>query len=309
MRMGRLFLMSLLLVLALPTTLAATRLEAAVGLSGVFVAQPEELPRAVKQTGGEIQEIISPGATLYFQIENARRAQDIKGLRAMVDDFKSGEEMVGLPRIEYRIMYDETGANSLGYRYVVAVPILDIENDEEHLLQAKVAIGTRWVGSVRVSFSAKIQLSSITSQQDSLLLKEDSGWIAFEQLAFLKLIFSEYGRFEFDAHGQGPLYLSFSTQPYTDIAGRYPNANLRFLSFAKTPILNRVGTCYLYASEQEYLYELINGEPVSLNSIYDVEQEAFVFETRRLGEYLIADQWLRLDVPLIPHQNPPVGVK
>lgn len=101
------------------------------------------------------------------------------------------------------------------------------------------------------------------------------------------------GYFEIDVTGQGKLVLGADTEFNSDVAAKYPEANLNFFNGSGASF-NRTGTLTLYADPGSYLYSLnSDGTVKSVNADYDEYEEAFKITTRTLGSYVISDTKLK----------------
>jgi len=106
--------------------------------------------------------------------------------------------------------------------------------------------------------------------------------------------------FEVNTNGQGKILLSATSDFDSDVALIYPNANLDFF-YGNGASFNRIGTLYLAADPDSYLYQLKDdGRLVAVNAEYDEYDENFVIKTRTLGKYVISDVELPLlNTPII----------
>lgn len=307
MRRAGLISALLALTVLLSVVAAAAQQEPYVTDAEIFVAAPDELPCAVEQVEGSLAQAVSPGSVVYFSIANAQRAEDLTGFRAFVECVR-GEPHIGEPRIEYRKVLDKTGTVSLGYRYLVALPLLDASDAEDYLVSGNIRISQRAsTAAVRRKFSLVLRRGSRMVTSDSIVCDAQYLPLEFSGQSAVTLYFYDMARFEVDVSGQGVLNVGCSTEALTDIQLRYPEAKLRFLHWARPPIFNRAGTLFLYADAQESLYELRADGIYPVPNAFSEADEAFVLTTRRLGAYVISDR------PLSPQQtpaalpNPPTG--
>ena len=68
--------------------------------------------------------------------------------------------------------------------------------------------------------------------------------------------FSDLMEFEVDVTGQGKLNLKWNTDFNKEFAAMYDYANIDFINFEKEPTFNKNGTVYIYADEDEFVYEV-----------------------------------------------------
>lgn len=110
-----------------------------------------------------------------------------------------------------------------------------------------------------------------------------------------ELDFGEYMTFEVNLDGQSKLNLKNNTAFDAEIADKDKSANMDFITFTETPSFNKIGTAYIYASDDTFLYEVKDGKLVAVDADYNEDYEAWEFKTRTLGEYVISDKELNLD--------------
>ena len=89
--------------------------------------------------------------------------------------------------------------------------------------------------------------------------------------------------FEVNTNGQGKLLLSATSDFDSDVATIYPNANLDFF-YGNGGTFNRLGTLYLHADPDSYLYQLRDdGRLVEVDAEYDEYDE--------YSEYEVTDEY------------------
>lgn len=305
-RMG--FLAAVLVTVLLCVVCALAEEEAAAAIidgTQVFVAEPGGEPYRIESGGDSLRTVVRPGSTIYFSIAHAARAEDLNGLRVVVDWSKGGE-LTGAPKIEYRQMMDKTGQTSLGYRYVAAVEILDAADARPHTLR----------GSIKIAKRANATAPEVSL---TILVREDgrssTGWaVECERSTFLmefgradeaaQILFYDRGYFEVGVVGQDPLNVGCTTVPVTDIAERYRSAALKFLTWGKRPFFNRTGKLVLYAEPGSFLYALRGDSLVDITGSYSEEEGGFVLTTRRLEGFVISDRALDPGAVPVPQPNP-----
>lgn len=70
----------------------------------------------------------------------------------------------------------------------------------------------------------------------------------------------------------------------------YDYANIDFLTFEYAPSFNKIGTAYIYADEDAYVYEVTEDGAKAITGLeWDEDYEAWTFKTRKLGAYAISD--------------------
>ena len=113
------------------------------------------------------------------------------------------------------------------------------------------------------------------------------------------------GTFTVDTNGQGKILLSSSVKYNEGLEELYPDANYVYIT-GNGKSFNKTGTMLLKGEEGNVLYQLKNGKLVKMNVEYDSYEEGFVFKTRTLGTYIIAEEELDLSVQNKPAEAPTV---
>ena len=104
------------------------------------------------------------------------------------------------------------------------------------------------------------------------------------------LTFGDDFEFAVDLSGQGKLNLKNNRNFNKEFAGMYDYANIDFINFVKTPSFNKNGTVYIYADEDEFIYEVTADGAKEIKGLkWDEDYEAWTFKTRTLGSYAISD--------------------
>ena len=105
------------------------------------------------------------------------------------------------------------------------------------------------------------------------------------------------GYFMVNTMDQNDLLIKSSSRYNSDIAAKYPNANLDFVSFNNVSF-NRIGELSLYAEEDTFLYTVNNDGTLSpIKAKYDEYEGAFKISTRTLGGFVISDSKLTIVAP------------
>jgi hypothetical protein len=275
----------------------------------IYVASPDGIPCAVEHTNGRIVDTVEPGSTVYFVIEGASRAEDLSNRYARVlftDGDSTGEDYVGTPSIEYRMLYDAGGTRQVGYSYVVALPVLDVQDDNMHTVRARVGLSRLQAGSL--TFSFYVQKDSGIADAQTILCEGENLYLSFaEETDYVRLRFGDTAQFTVATAGQAGVNVGVSFASFTDLTWSYPSADLRCISWRSHPIFNRIGTLALTAVSDQYCYEIRSGALVDLTDTYSEEEGAFLIRTRRLGSYVISDQPLGEAENTEPRPNPPTG--
>ena len=102
------------------------------------------------------------------------------------------------------------------------------------------------------------------------------------------------GYFEVDTNGQGKILLGCDVDFNSDVAAKFPEANLDFVN-GNGANFNKTGLLTIEADPDTYLYQNVDGVLKAVKAEYDEYEEAFKVKTRTLGEYVISDTELNLD--------------
>ena len=96
--------------------------------------------------------------------------------------------------------------------------------------------------------------------------------------------------FEVDVTGQGKLNLKNNVDFNKEFAAMYDYANIDFINFVMEPTFNKNGTVYIYADEDEFVYEVTADGAKEIKGLkWDEDYEAWTFKTRTLKSYAISD--------------------
>ena len=96
--------------------------------------------------------------------------------------------------------------------------------------------------------------------------------------------------FEVDVTGQGKLNLKNNQDFNKEFAAMYDYANIDFLTFEFAPTFNKIGTAWIYAPEDAFIYEVTADGAKEIKGLeWDEDYEAWTFRTRTLGSYAISD--------------------
>ena len=101
--------------------------------------------------------------------------------------------------------------------------------------------------------------------------------------------FGDEAEFEVDVTGQGKLNLAWNTDFDKEFAAMYDYANIDFVTFEGTPAFNKTGTLYIYADEDEFVYEVTADGAKAVKAEWNEDYEAWELKTRTLKSYAISD--------------------
>lgn len=89
-------------------------------------------------------------------------------------------------------------------------------------------------------------------------------------------------------NGRGIYNLHMNDEGNDAIDYMFSKHDLRYRNFVSQPKFNADVTVSLFASEDDYLYEYLNGRLSRVKAEYD-ERDGFIFTTRQLGTYILSD--------------------
>ena len=89
-------------------------------------------------------------------------------------------------------------------------------------------------------------------------------------------------------NGRGVYNLHMNDEGNESIDYMFSEHELRYLNFVSKPKFNADVTVSLFAGEDAYLYEYLNGRLSRVKAEYD-ERDGFIFTTRQLGTYILSD--------------------
>lgn len=148
---------------------------------------------------------------------------------------------------------------------------------------------------------------------DSHEVTKETPVVSFDDVdGDVELLFGSRLSFTVNGRNQDDLYLGFSEKPNTKVLDQNPEANIDFISFTSKPTFNRIGELRFFAEEDSYIYEVTNNGLKKVKAKYDEDYEAYVFDTRSLGEYAISDMELEYvadadDETVTPDEKPENG--
>ena len=259
---------------------------------------------------GALTRAVMPNGAVMFPIENASRAEDLRNLKVFTLKWEMGEEFTSAPYIEYRMLYEADGVTQKGYRYVAVLPVLSLAGEQKANVRGVITLGEHKQGNSKRNFSFVIRDDGINPYIDSYICDGKDFPLEFDQKTHqVCLNFGDYARFSFDAFGQSPLNVGFSTEPFTDLIYKYPRAKLSFLNFLKAPVFNKEGDFVIFVSKESYIYEVTPTGLEEANFEFSEEKNGFVSRTRRLSRYVISDKALGNPLKKVKIFNPPTGVR
>ena len=123
--------------------------------------------------------------------------------------------------------------------------------------------------------------------------------VYFDGLDEVTLEFDGGVEFTVDARNQDDLFLKIDNDVDTTLVNKYDDANLDFVNFAgSNKTFNKTGTAYVPYSVDKgtpHIYVNNSGVLTEIKDCYDKDEEAFIFKTKTLGDWVISDKALDVD--------------
>ncbi|PWM26522.1 MAG: hypothetical protein DBX44_00425 [Oscillospiraceae bacterium] len=123
--------------------------------------------------------------------------------------------------------------------------------------------------------------------------------LKFDSDEEIELGFEDDSTFTVDVSGQGKTLIYFDTKFNSNVAARYPLADLNFWN-GNGAKFNRTGEFFLSAEDDAtlFLYEILDDGSLAevSGAVYDDSDEGFYFKTRTLGSYVVSDMELETGV-------------
>lgn len=204
-------------------------------------------------------------------------------------------------------------ASEKDYKYLAVVTLKDSTSTKVADLGGEIRVGRTATAAkkeaedysnfVKVDLEVKNWATNAGNEHDTVNVycdKNNVNWILdIEDDADITDI--EFGNdgnlalFTVNLDGQSDVNVGYSTKFNADIAAKYPDANLEFMSFTASPVFNRTGDFYLYADEDSYIYEVTaDGLKEIAKAEYDEDYGAWYLRTRKLTSYVVSDVELDL---------------
>ena len=235
-----------------------------------------------------------PGGTeLYILLMNdqggmLKSEDDVKGYR-LDADWSQGKAD-GKPSFEMIKTKD-------GYRMAVKVVIPESDNKVVDLI-GEISVYANYSGYKQDEAEGYRHVTISTSYgykqenyDDSNFTWDDAELVTFKGAEDVEVMtFGNDFEFEVDVKGQGKVNLINNTDYNKEFGDMYDYANIDFITFEKSPSFNKIGTAYIYADEDAYIYEVTADGAKAIKGLeWDEDYEAWTFKTRPLGSYAISD--------------------
>ena len=222
--------------------------------------------------------------------KDVTKADDVKGVKVDVD------WTVGETDVKPEIEFVKIGGS---YKYAIVFEIPENNGTKKSDLQGTLTLYTNSSEKKKPAADAQVTLSVEYGYESKELAeweKEEKGLLDAEIVDFSKeedevtMDFGDLFTFEVNVDGQGKLNLVNNTDYNKEFAAMYDYANIDFVTFENEPSFNKNGTAYIYADEDQFVYEVTeNGAKAIKGLKLDEDYEAWTFKTRTLGSYAISD--------------------
>ena len=131
---------------------------------------------------------------------------------------------------------------------------------------------------------------------DEVLEAGATGIVDFDtEAGEIDIEFGDEAMFTVNVTGQSRLNLAWNTRHDPEVAAMDESVNMDFITFSGNPSFNRTGTMYIYAADDTFLYQVVDGKLEKVDATYNEDYEAWEFRTRTLGQYVIADGEIDLE--------------
>ncbi len=246
-----------------------------------------------------IEEFTEPtipyGETIYFELLSDLDAPITEYDEVKSMSVKTSWDMNGSAMGRAEIVKKKAAADDTYYYYLSLDTKDDVTTDETDVSGE---ITLRKSGETDVEFDVDFTLGYPIADDANEIIDEYQIH-EFNEDEEDMLSFND-GYFIVDTVDQDDLLMRVTTRYDTGIADDYPTANLDFIGFNNVSF-NRIGEMTIYADEGSALYSISGGGNLQpIDAEYDEYEEAFKFNTRTLGSYVISDRELEID-----DYNPP----
>ena len=221
-------------------------------------------------------------------------SDDIKGYKVYAD-WKVGD-VDDDPEIKYVKFQKEGGTYGYGYAAVVYIPETTSAKDFDLAGTLSIAKTSSKADDAidQNKFDFDITYASsakIYEDFDGTETLEDGGGIVefADDCGEIDIEFGDQAMFTVDVTGQGKLNLAWNTDFDKEFAAMYDYANIDFVTFVGTPAFNKTGTLYIYADEDEFVYEVTADGAKAVKAEWNEDYEAWELKTRTLKSYAISD--------------------
>lgn len=213
---------------------------------------------------------------------------DIKGVKV------SADWTVG--KLDDKAAIEFVKIDGKGYVYCVTLTLPENDGTKKADLQGTVTLYTNSSEKKNPENFAEIDINFEYGYDTQELSVWESDMTKAEIVDFsneedeITMDFGDLFSFEVNVTGQKKLNLVNNTDYDPEFGDKYSYANIDFVTFEKEPTFNKIGTAYIYADEDAFIYEVTADGAKAINGLkWDEDYEAWTFKTRKLTSYAISD--------------------
>ena len=188
----------------------------------------------------------------------------------------------------------------------VVVTVPDNDSDKIEDLLGTIKVGTTRTKAKNSDYSVEVDVRYAPDgtdeyykdnfDGDEVLEAGKTGIVDFDtEAGEIDIEFGDEALFTVNVTGQSRLNLAWTTRHDAEVAAMDESVNMDFITFTGNPSFNRTGTMYIYAADDTFLYQVVDGKLEKVDAKYNEDYEAWEFRTRTLGEYVIADGEIDLE--------------
>ena len=183
------------------------------------------------------------------------------------------------------------------YRYSVVVTVPENDTNKPVDLEGKIMVGRTKnaaedaiYGSFDLGVTYAPAAEVVKTYEGETLEAGKTGIYKFDsEDGEIDIEFGDQAMFTVDVTGQRKLNLAWNTDFDKEFAAMYDYANIDFVTFEGTPAFNKTGTLYIYADEDEFVYEVTADGAKAVKAEWNEDYEAWELKTRTLKSYAISD--------------------
>ena len=182
------------------------------------------------------------------------------------------------------------------YRYSVVVTVPENDTNKPVDLEGKIMVGRTKnaaedaiYGSFDLGVTYAPAAQVVKTYEGETLEAGKTGIYKFDEDGEIDIEFGDQAMFTVDVTGQRKLNLAWNTDFDKEFAAMYDYANIDFVTFEGTPAFNKTGTLYIYADEDEFVYEVTADGAKAVKAEWNEDYEAWELKTRTLKSYAISD--------------------
>ena len=208
--------------------------------------------------------------------------------------------------VDQRFVRFVTGDTLYGNIYSVIVTVPENDSNKIETLRGTVKVGSNRGEARNADDSVELDVDYAPDgtkeyykdnfDGSDVLYAGETGIVDFDSDAGeIEIEFDDKALFTVDVTGQSRLNLAWNTKFDREVAALDESVNMDFITFTGNPSFNRTGTMYIYAADDTFLYQVVDGKLEKVDATYNEDYEAWEFRTRTLGQYVIADGEIDLE--------------